>query len=145
MSEHERYETLLMKAVDGVITPDEQRVLNEHIAECGDCAAELHDFKDIKETTDAMTQRILQDAQIEPPREAGGARVVLSLSFLFLLVGALLLLGFAGYTFAVAADVPPVVKWGAALAAAGSLGLFGYAFRARWRARGRDPYSEIDR
>lgn len=146
MSEHEHYEALLMKAVDGVIAADEQRELDAHMKTCATCARELDEFTDLKETTDAMTQRILQDARIEPPRETGVARVAISLSFAAMIVGGLLLAGFAGYTVLTAPDVPTVVRVGAILMGLGSLGLLGYVLSLRWRARGgRDPYEEIDR
>jgi anti-sigma factor RsiW len=142
--DHEHYEMLLVKAVDGVLSADEQREFEEHLCGCSQCAAELADFHLIKETTDAMTTRILSDAHIEPPRERGAARLVLTTSFVLLLVGALLLIGFVAYSFAVATDVPIIIKIGAAAAAAGSLGLLGYVLRLRKRASGRDPYQEID-
>ncbi len=141
---HEHYETLLVKAVDGMLSTDERNQLDEHLIECSACAEELADFDLIKETTDAMTARLLNDAQIEPPRERGATRVWMAASFALLLIGALLLCGFAAYSFAVATDVPLIVKVGAAAAAAGSLGLLLYVLRIRKRAAGRDPYQEID-
>lgn len=143
---HERYETLLMRAVDGVIGDDEQGELDEHIETCAECREELTDFRDIKAATDAMTARILQDARIEPPRETPAARASISVAFLAILSGVLLLLGFAGWTFATDPNVPPVVKIGAALCSLGGLVLLGYTLMLRYRARrGRDPYQEIDR
>lgn len=139
---HEQFEVLLVKAVDGALSDQERRELEDHLATCSECAEELSDFRLIKETTDAMTSRILQDAALEPLRPTGVARAWLSLSFALLLVGALLLLGFFGYTVAVASDVPWIVKAGLAAGSAGLLGLLGYTLRAR--LRGRDPYEEID-
>ncbi len=141
---HEHYEALLMKAVDGLLSADERRELDDHLACCEACAAELSDFRDIKRATDAMTERILRDAQIEPPRPAAPTRAVLKLSFTLLLVGLLILIGFAGYRMAIDAQVPPLLKLAAALTGAGLLGLFGYVLHIRARAAGRDPYEEID-
>lgn len=144
-AQHERYEQLLMKAVDGLLTPSERRELDEHLAGCPRCRAELDDFAAIKETTDAMTERILRDAAIEPYRPAPTARWVLSLGFLLLLAGGLVLLGYAGYVLFSDLTVPLPVKLGAGAAGLGTLLLAGYVLRIRARSRGRDPYAEIDR
>lgn len=142
--EHERYEILLVKAVDGQLTAAERRELDAHLLSCAACRAELEDFNLIKETTDAMTQRILSDAAIEPPREPGGVRAALGLGFLLLLAGALLLLGFAGYTLLADAGVPLIVKAGAGALGLGVLVLSAYVVLLRRRAARRDPYREID-
>lgn len=142
---HERYEALLMKAVDGLLTPSERTELDAHLASCPDCAAELCDFMAIKETTDAMTERILADADLEPFRPSAPARTVLSIGFLALLAGGFLLLSYAAYALFVDATVPLVVKVGTGALGAGILVLAAYVLRVRIRSLGRDPYEEIDR
>jgi anti-sigma factor RsiW len=142
MSDHARYEVLLMKAVDGVIAADERAALDEHVASCASCRDELADFRSIKETTDTMRQRIALAAELSPAREIGAPRALVSSSFALLLLAAIVLLGFAAYTFAFDAHVPIIVKLGASLAAIGALGLLAHTLHAR--SRGRDPYQEID-
>lgn len=145
-AEHEHYEALLMKAVDGLLSASERDELDAHLADCEVCGAELADFRRIKETTDAMTQRILQDVAIEPPRETRPVRWFLGTSFLVMLLGALLLGGFAAYSLFGDPKVPLVVKIGSGAMALGLLGLLAYVLRVRARAAGgRDPYEEIDR
>lgn len=141
---HEHYEHLLVKAVDDALTTEEKRELDAHLSTCQTCASELKDFQLIKETTDAMTSRIMHDAQIEPPRITGAARIWIQASLLLLLLGALMLTGFAGYALFADAAVPVVVKVGSAVAATGGLGLLLYVLRLRTRAAGKDPYEEID-
>jgi anti-sigma factor RsiW len=142
MSDHARYEVLLMKAVDGVIAADERAALDEHVASCASCRDELADFRSIKETTDTMKQRIALAAELSPAREIGARRALVSSSFALLLLATVVLVGFAGYTFAFDAHVRIIVKLGAALAAIGALGLLVHTLHAR--SRGRDPYQEID-
>jgi anti-sigma factor RsiW len=144
-SNHERYEELLMKAVDGLLSPSERRELDDHHPDCPSCAAELADFTEIKETTDAMTARILSDVTIEAFRPSPQARSVLSLGFMLLLAGGLLLLGYAAYALFVDVEVPLPVKVGAGAMGAGTLVLAAYVARVRARALGRDPYEKIDR
>jgi anti-sigma factor RsiW len=142
--EHERFEILLVKAVDEVITPQERRELDAHIQECESCREELADFVQIKRTTDSMTARILSDAAIEPPREPARTRAALGLGFFLMLAGALLLLGFAGYTLFSDAAVPLVIKVGTGVLGLGVLVLLVYVLKIRARALRKDPYKEID-
>jgi anti-sigma factor RsiW len=141
---HERFEVLLVKATDDQLTDDERRLLDRHLESCESCRAELADFRMIKETTDAMAARIRADAAIEPARETPATRGLLTLGFLLLLVGVLLLLGVAGYLFFSDHGVPLWVKAGVGAVAVGSAALLGHALRVRARARRRDPYREVD-
>jgi anti-sigma factor RsiW len=142
---HERYETLLVKAVDGLLTADEQRQLQAHLERCADCRAELRDFKQIKQETDAMRDRILMDARIEPPRETRRLGAYLGLAFMLLLAGGLVLLGFAAHRLLTDPQVPLLVKLGLGLAGLGGALLLAHLIRVRLRGLGKDPYREIDR
>lgn len=143
-TEHERFEILLVKAVDGLIVGEERRELDAHLLQCASCREEFDDFVRIKETTDAMTARILADATIESFREPSSTRVVLRVGFLLFLVGALVLLGFAGFTLFTHAEIPLAVKVGIGGLGLGSLLLLVYVLKVRARARKKDPYKEID-
>jgi len=142
--DHERYEILLVKVVDGLATDDEQRALDDHLATCQECREELADFTAIKETTDAMTQRILQDARLEPPREEGTRRIFLGLCFALIIGGLLLLAGFGGFQIFTDPTVPMLIRLGLGAAGIGALGLLAYLLKNRLLARGGDPYEEID-
>jgi len=141
---HELYEILLMKAVDGLLSAEEKSKLDEHLEGCAACRTELADFREIKKSTDAMTQRILRDAQIEPPREGPGARSVLGAGFALLLVGALTLIGFGLYALMSDPTVPVLMKAGTGAGGLGALVLLAYAVRIRLRAMRKDPYKEVD-
>ena len=108
---HEKYETLLMKVVDGFATDDESRELNRHAEECANCREELASFTKIKETTDAMTARILQSARIDPPRPSPLARMAENSGF-FLLLGAFTILsGYAVFEFWNDPEIAPLIKY----------------------------------
>lgn len=141
---HERFEHLLVRATDGLLEPDELAQLERHLEQCERCRDELHDFRRIKEATDAMTARILADASIEPVRPGAATRGVLSLGFLLLAAGALVLVGFAAYLFFFVSPPPLWVRLGVALGALGGLLLLGHVLRVRLRALKRDPYREVD-
>lgn len=142
---HERYEELLMKVVDHVATEEEASELAQHTAVCEGCRAELDDFADVKRTTDAMTARILQDAQIESFVPSVVDRATLHIGWWLMLAGALVLIGMGGYAMATDPQIPAPFKAAFGAASAGAIALFVRALRTRWRASGRDPYEEIDR
>jgi anti-sigma factor RsiW len=141
----EHPEELLMKVVDGLLSEEERQQLDRHLRGCPSCREELRDFGRIKETTDAMTARILGDAHIEAPRPGSGKRRFLTSVWLSLALGCLLLLGFAGYGLGRDPQMPTVVKIALGLLALGVAALLAYVLGVRWRARGRDSYEEIDR
>ena len=142
--DHERYEILLVKVVDGLATDDEQRALDDHLATCQECREELADFTAIKETTDAMTERIMQDAIIEPPRESAPARAWIIICSLLVIGGLGLLYGFGALQLLADPSVPLPVKIGTGAAALGVVGLLIYLLRVKLRGAGKDPYREID-
>ena len=89
---HEEYEILVMKAVDGQLSAQEQAQLEQHLQSCKDCREELHDFQAIKASTDFVRQRILTDAAYEPLREPALVRAWNRLNFVFVALGCLFLL-----------------------------------------------------
>ncbi len=141
---HEQYEILLVKAVDGQLNAGEERQLAEHMERCGQCREELADFTAIKETTDAMTERIMQDAIIEPPRESAPARAWIIICSLLVIGGLGLLYGFGALQLLADPSVPLPVKIGTGAAALGVVGLLIYLLRVKLRGAGKDPYREID-
>lgn len=143
-SKHETYEILAMKAVDGLLTEDEQRLLEEHLETCEECREELEDFQFIKKSTDRVRQRIMQDASIEPFREPPIVRTWNWASFLMIWTGTLVLVGYGAYTFFLDPKVPLLVKIAAGLAGGGGLGLFSYILTNRLQGQANDPYREID-
>ena len=141
---HEPFEILLVKAVDGQLTTGEQAALDEHLQQCAECREELADFTTIKETSDAMTQRILQDAMLEPPREGRSRRTLLNICFTLIWMGALLLTSFGVWQLLSDPAVPLLVRGGAGALGLGVLGLSAYLVFTRVLGRGKDPYEEID-
>ena len=141
----ERSEELMMKAVDGLLEPAEREELEALLAADPARRAELEDFLQIKEATDAMTQRIAAHARIEPVRETPATQTANWAGLLLVFTGAALLTGYGAYELFVDPDVPTLVKVGSGLLGAGLLGLFGRALWVRLRGLKHDPYTEIDR
>lgn len=141
---HETYEALLMKAVDGLLTPSEREIFQAHLEQCLECQQEYLDFQAIKQTTDGIRQRILQDAQISALQHSLPARFSRVLGFLLLLVGYLLFVGLVGHRFFVNPNVPLFQKIIAGLIATGTLTLFGQVLIHRLKTQKSDPYDKID-
>ena len=140
-----RYEELATKAVDGLLSGGEEKELEEILSNNPQWREELEDFVAIKKTTDAMRNRIAADARIEPPRESDTTRRGLSMGFLLMVIGMMVLLGFGAYELMRSDEIPLWWKVGYGLLGSGILGLFLYVLRNRIRSYGEDPYREIDR
>ncbi|MBN1946754.1 MAG: zf-HC2 domain-containing protein [Bradymonadales bacterium] len=141
---HERYEILLVKAVDGLLSAAERQELDGHLQACATCRAELEDFHQIKETTDMISQRILEEAKIEPPRPTRAARRWLYTGFILVFAGILLLIGWALASLFLDPEVPSIIKVGSGLAGLGALMLFAWVAFIHIRGKRHDPYTEID-
>ncbi|MDX9720703.1 MAG: zf-HC2 domain-containing protein [Myxococcota bacterium] len=138
--DHAYFEQLLMKAVDGVLSAKESALFQQHLAECEACRAEYVDFVAIKESTNALSQRVLLDRQIEP-RPMGG--VVLVATALMLLAF-LTMAGMALHRLWLEDALPPVFWLGLGFALL-SVAMFAFiAVRSRVRGLRRDPYQDIE-
>ncbi len=143
-TDHQIFEHLLMKAIDQQLNAEERQRFEAHLVTCRTCQEEYQDFKAIKDRTDTLSQRIMQDAAGIPPRERPGARRLVTLATLSIVAGLLFLIAFAGYHLALDPQTPLLVKSAAALVTAGGLALASHAFYQRARAHRTDPYQEID-
>ena len=143
--ENEMYEALMMKSVDGVLDPEEARLLEEYLEKHPQRREELSGFSEIKEVTDMLTKRILDDARFDPPRESAGSRTVVNLGTILIVLGLIVLLIYGGYAFAIDPTVSLAVKIGSAAAGVGALLLLIHVVRLRLRSAATDPYKEIDR
>ena len=141
---HRHYETLLNEAVDGTIGVEEAREFEAHLAACAACRAEFDDFRSIKKVTDAMTQRILEDAHLEPLRPQGIRRAVLFAAFGMVFLGLAMMSAQGLYDVIRADDMPPLMHIGLITLLSGTALLAIYVLYSRVRTRGRDPYREID-
>ncbi len=140
----QRLEHLMMKAVDGMLTPQEKFELDGRLVQDPQAQKELLAFQDIKASTDALADRIFMDAALDPiERHAPLAVQRRELAGLALLaLGSLRLLGYGLYALLFAAQLPFFLQL--SLCGAG-LGLALLFAQIAWRRmRTPDPYKEID-
>lgn len=139
------FEALLMKAVDGVLTEAEERELEAYLEAHPEAVDELEDYREIKEVTDQMTERMLADARLEPFRETPGQRSFSWVAFAMIFAGLTMILAFTFERLFADPDVPWAIRFGAALVLGGVTALFLRTLWRRVRTLGTDPYEEIDR
>ena len=139
-----RWEELAMKAVDGQLDDAERAELDALLAESPERRGELADYLAINEATSAVAARIRADADLEPVRERDQPKAVVGLGMVLAVLGLVLVTGWGLVSVMTADDTPLAVRVGVATATAGALLLLGYLVGVRLRARGRDPYEEID-
>lgn len=143
-NQQERHEMLLMKAVDNMLSTQEQQEFEQLLKTHPEYQAEYEDFLQIKHGTDALRGRILADAKIEPYTASPTKNVLFGFSFFVMFAGSIMMMGCGAYFFLSAPDVPLWVKVSGSLFFTGGALLFGYVLQARIRSVKHDPYKEID-
>jgi anti-sigma factor RsiW len=141
---HERYEQLMMMAVDGVLAGEAAQELDTHLAECPSCRSELADFQLVKAATDNLRGRILHDARIPAIEATPLRRGALGLVYILLTAGFVLLMGYLTWIFFSDPTVPWPVATGVACGLIGGLALLYYVLASRMKTLKDDPYREID-
>lgn len=136
-------EDLWVKAVDGLLSDEEKCRFDAFMDEQPELRKDLQMDLEIKMSTDALTQRILQDAKLSPPRPSIGVQASRQGAFAVLASGAAVLLGFGGYAWFTIPDLPLWAKLGVGLSGLGLMALIVPLVKAR--LAGSDPYQEIDR
>ena len=143
--EQDRYEVLVTKAVDGVLTDEESQEFTQLLDQDPNRLQEFNDFKKIKSETDLLSQRILASAKILPARPSTATQVGLQLSFGLIFLSFIGAIAVEMYFFFVSSDSPLFIKILGGLFGAGFTGLCVHVFTTRSKELKYDPYKEIDR
>ncbi len=144
MDKHdETYEILMVKALDGMLLPEEEEVWEAHLARCPECRQEFESFARTRDVMDEFRVRMLsereQRLQSKPMPTSNRLAVVL------VVLGVLLMWGFSAWHVMVAPEVPWPLRLGHGLVLLGmTVGLL-VVSRDRWRTLKTDPYAEVDR
>ncbi|MGH1363184.1 MAG: hypothetical protein ACRBF0_06475 [Calditrichia bacterium] len=139
---------LLMKQVDGEITPTESHELEAYLAKHPEVRRELTLFNTIKKETTEMKEFFMPEMAWEDFWLSTYNRVERGLGWIFLSLGLLLLWGFAGYemvTEFISADMPAVVRWGIVSLWTGGGLLLLSVIRERLAVRKHDIYRKVQR
>ena len=143
---HEHYKHLLLKVVDGVATAEEREEFTNHIRSCEECRCEYGEFKNLEEFMSAVKLKDLsEDARAAYARSLYN-RLERGLGWIFLSLGAILLLGFGGFMlikeFIINPAVSVILKIGVCAVLAGFIVLLVSVLKERLFVRKYDKYSK---
>ena len=148
--EDEKIQQLMMKAVDGVASREEEESLAEAIRGNERWEAELRAFRKIKEVTENMKFKELPDSYWSGYWIDVYRRTERAIGWILLSIGLMVVLGFFAYTglsrFYVDPKVSVFLKVGVSFAVMGGIVMIGSIVRERLFARKQERYEkEVER
>ncbi|NIP44223.1 MAG: hypothetical protein GWO41_12465 [candidate division Zixibacteria bacterium] len=143
----DRKKELLMKVVDELATEDEKREFAEFMEADSALEEEYRSFKEIKEVTDTIMFKDLPDSYWEGYWKGIYNRLERGIGWIFLSIGAIILLAFGAYhvliDFFMSETVSLLVKAGVAIGGIGLIILLVSIAREVLFARKHERYKEV--
>lgn len=148
-SERERFETLLMKAVDEEITEQEQTEFDQFIARYPECKQEWRELHNLKEVTSAMKFKSPATEVWDTYWQRVYNRLERGIAWILFSLGCVILLTYGGFKAVEALigdpDLRLIVKIGLFLVIGGGALLLVSVVRERLFTYKHDPYKEVIR
>jgi len=145
----EKYRELLAGYVDGELTDPEKLDFERELSHSAELRAELHEFMQLKEVTNAMRYADIPDAVWESYWESLYRKTERGLGWILFSVGAILVIGFglyhAFYELFTDPDAPLWLQIGLPMATLGAGILLVSYIRERLFARKRERYTEVEK
>jgi ferric-dicitrate binding protein FerR (iron transport regulator) len=141
----ERYETLMVKVVDGVASPAEREELMSWVVDKPELRRELDSQQAVKAVTDGWVERLMVDIAEDQVRDSGSHKLGVGLGLGALATGLLVLLGWGLGQLFIDPEVPLVVQLGVAGSTFGFIVLLGVVIRGRLITRKTDKYEDVIR
>jgi len=145
MKDCEPFKGLLVGLLDGELTPEESRQVNEHLTRCGACRTE---YEQLRETTGKLTAisfREPDDAVLAQVWKSPFSRLARNTSLAMIFGGYAVLLGYGLFEFLTSGKEGLTAKMGLAAIVLGFLILLVQLIRERIKTYKTDPYKEIER
>lgn len=145
MNDCEPFKGLLVGLLDGELTPDEARQINEHLTRCEACRQE---YEQLRETTGKLAAISFQepgDAVLAQMWKSPYSRLARNASLVMIIGGYAMLIGYGVFEFLTSGKEAVPAKLGLAAVALGFLILLVQLIRERVRTYKTDPYKEIER
>lgn len=147
--EHKKIKELISYYFDGELDNEQKKLVNNHIQQCLECRKEFEEMSKFEEVMDKMELK-------QPPKEVWKVywssvyhRLERSLGWIFLSIGAIILLFFGGYKLVEGiiedASTPLVLKIGILAFMAGIAVLLVSLAREQLFVRKRERYKEIEK
>ncbi len=148
-NECQQYHLLMMKKLDGEITPSEEKELTSHIENCEACQEEMKEFINLKEATVDMKKQLLPEMAWDDYWRHLYNRIERGVSWILISVGAIILLTFGAYQFVLTMlgsnEMPGIVKVGVLALVIGLVVLIVSVVREKLMVRKHDQYKEVER
>lgn len=141
----ERYETLMVKVVDGVATPAEREELMAWVVDKPELRRELESHQVVKAVTDGWVERLMVDIAEDGVQRGVTNKLGAGIGLGVLLTGILLLTGWGVAQLFLDPEVPIVVQLGVAGSCFGFLVLLGVVIRGRLITAKSDKYKDVIR
>jgi hypothetical protein len=144
----EEVRILLSALVDNELTPDEKKLVAEHLTTCDDCRREYSRLLKLKEVTDDMKYFDLPDRLWAGYWHGIYNRIERGVGWVFLSLGAILLLAFGAWhllnEFFLDPRPPLLLKIGLGALLIGMIVLLVSVLRERIYSRAHDRYEEVE-
>jgi predicted anti-sigma-YlaC factor YlaD len=108
--EHERFKQLLMGRLDGELSPEQERELDEHLQTCAECREELTGFRRMNEMAGRMRFSEPQDEVWDAYWRGIYNRLERGVGWILVSLGAILLLGFGAFRLVETLLTDPTVE-----------------------------------
>lgn len=145
----EPYKELMVRLIDGEITPAEREKLEMHLQACPDCRADLAEMKRWKGVSGEMKNKLLPDMARDEYWRHIYNRLERGVAWILVSLGAIILLGFAVAQFLAgvlkSTQMSGLEKFGVLALALGFVVLFVSVVREKLMVGKHDKYKEIQR
>jgi predicted anti-sigma-YlaC factor YlaD len=145
----EEMKPLLMAYLDGEIEHERKPEVEKHLSQCENCRQEYRSFAKLKEVTDSMKFADLSDRLWASYWKGIYRRIERGAGWIFLSIGAIILLSFGGYQFFKELFADPSVSWivkvGVSTCAFGAIVLLVSIIRERLFLLKTERYKEVER
>jgi predicted anti-sigma-YlaC factor YlaD len=140
---------LLSALIDNELDPEQKKHVGDHLIDCAECRAEYARLKKLKEVTDSMQYFDLPDKLLVGYWHGIYNRIERGLGWIFLSVGAIILLSIGAWEmlnhFFLDPRVPLIIKIGVGAVLLGLIMLLVSVLRERFFSRAHDRYeSEVE-
>jgi len=145
----EEIKPYLMSHLDGEIEPEKKKEIERHLTECESCRKEYQSFVRLKEETDKMKLADLSDQLWKGYWKGIYRRLERGAGWIFVSIGAIILLSFGVYQFfkefLTDPNVPLILKIGVSTLAFGVIVLLVSIVRERLFLFKTERYGEVER
>lgn len=145
MNNCEPFKGLLVGLLDGELTPDETRQINDHLTRCAACRAEYEQLRETTGKLAAITFREPTDAELAQVWKSPFSRMARNTALFMIIGGYAGLIGYGLFELLTSGTKELPAKMGLAAIVLGFLILLVQLIRERVRTYKSDPYKEIER